>query len=191
MVTILAIYIILITHFFFFFASRTKSRFCWLMNQFSQMIHHIVPGRWFLFWISFLWVHRHPFLRPSDNNRPSLGVHGTTTLCMVTSRCPVPASSEPASRYSIPGVRGKDTVNLFLLLLNMQFKQSILCYHSWCSSYQGSGLDKCSHVWSRTEDRCWWCPRRAPFGPSERPYELWLEPLHGFLCHERTAHWPW
>lgn len=52
-------------------------------------------------------VHGHPFLRPSDRSRPSWGVHGTTTLCMVTSRRPVLASSGPARRYSIPGEKGK------------------------------------------------------------------------------------
>lgn len=43
-------------------------------------------------------VHRHPFWRPSDSSKPSLAVQGTTTLCMVTSRRPVSASSGPASR---------------------------------------------------------------------------------------------
>lgn len=39
---------------------------------------------------------------------------------MVISRCPVPACSEPASRYSIPGVRVKDSKILFCFLLNIK-----------------------------------------------------------------------
>lgn len=38
---------------------------------------------------------------------------------MVISKCPVPASSVPASRYSIPGVRVKDTGILFCFLLKI------------------------------------------------------------------------
>lgn len=45
---------------------------------------------------------QHPFLRLFDTIRPTRGVHGTTTLCIVMSKRPVARSSLPASRYSIP-----------------------------------------------------------------------------------------
>lgn len=52
-------------------------------------------------------VQGQPCLRPSDMWAPSWEVQGTTTLCMVTSSRPVPASSGPASMYSTPGRRGR------------------------------------------------------------------------------------
>lgn len=51
------------------------------------------------------WHHKQPCRRASETRKLSVFVHGTTTLCTVTSKRPDSASSGPPSRYSAPGHR--------------------------------------------------------------------------------------
>lgn len=54
--------------------------------------------------------HKQPRRRASETRKLSVLVHGTTRLCMVTSKRPDSVSSEPASRYSDPGHEWKSTM---------------------------------------------------------------------------------